>query len=132
MAVLLTAAALVDGTFDALLRAALGGLVLGAAYLALHLLNPSGLGFGDVKLAVLLGPSAPGTGGPSCGPSRSCRSSWEGWSPWCCSSRGARPGRPRSRSARSCSSALWWPSRGAPGSHCLTTGAARRRSGSSG
>ncbi|MBE7699027.1 prepilin peptidase [Oerskovia sp. Sa1BUA8] len=55
VAVLLTVAALADSAFDALLRAALGGLALGAAYLALHLVNPAGLGFGDVKLAGVLG-----------------------------------------------------------------------------
>ncbi|MEU6387348.1 A24 family peptidase [Streptomyces bauhiniae] len=32
-----------------------GALTLAAAYLALHLLNPSGMGFGDVKLAPALG-----------------------------------------------------------------------------
>ncbi|MFF0382932.1 prepilin peptidase [Streptomyces sp. NPDC004286] len=32
-----------------------GAAALGAAYLALHLLNPSGMGFGDVKLAPALG-----------------------------------------------------------------------------
>ncbi|BDH08484.1 prepilin peptidase [Streptomyces seoulensis] len=32
-----------------------GALALGAGYLALHLLNPSGMGFGDVKLAPALG-----------------------------------------------------------------------------
>ncbi|MFD8675348.1 prepilin peptidase [Streptomyces seoulensis] len=32
-----------------------GALALAAAYLALHLLNPSGMGFGDVKLAPALG-----------------------------------------------------------------------------
>ncbi|MFH9426710.1 prepilin peptidase [Streptomyces sp. NPDC017615] len=32
-----------------------GALALGAAYLALHLINPSGMGFGDVKLAPALG-----------------------------------------------------------------------------
>ncbi|MFJ4688035.1 prepilin peptidase [Streptomyces sp. NPDC088789] len=32
--------------------ALLGALVLGAGYLVLHLINPSGLGFGDVKLAL--------------------------------------------------------------------------------
>ncbi|MCB5169808.1 A24 family peptidase [Streptomyces bambusae] len=36
-------------------RAALGGLALGAAYLALFLINPQGMGFGDVKLALALG-----------------------------------------------------------------------------
>ncbi|WP_328488680.1 A24 family peptidase [Streptomyces zaomyceticus] len=37
------------------LHAVLGALALGGAYLALFLVNPSGLGFGDVKLAVPLG-----------------------------------------------------------------------------
>ncbi|MGA5650989.1 prepilin peptidase [Streptomyces seoulensis] len=32
-----------------------GALTLAAAYLALHLINPSGMGFGDVKLAPALG-----------------------------------------------------------------------------
>jgi leader peptidase (prepilin peptidase)/N-methyltransferase len=32
-----------------------GGLALGAAYLVLYLINPSGMGFGDVKLALGLG-----------------------------------------------------------------------------
>ncbi|MCD9873646.1 prepilin peptidase [Streptomyces guryensis] len=35
--------------------ALLGGLALGAAYLLLFLVNPSGMGFGDVKLALALG-----------------------------------------------------------------------------
>ncbi|MCX5293251.1 MULTISPECIES: A24 family peptidase [unclassified Streptomyces] len=35
--------------------ALLGGLTLGAAYLLLFLVNPSGMGFGDVKLALALG-----------------------------------------------------------------------------
>ena len=35
--------------------ALLGGLTLGCAYLVLFLINPNGLGFGDVKLAVPLG-----------------------------------------------------------------------------
>ncbi|MFF0446803.1 prepilin peptidase [Streptomyces sp. NPDC004609] len=35
--------------------ALLGGLVLGATYLVLFLINPNGLGFGDVKLALSLG-----------------------------------------------------------------------------
>ncbi|MEV6248093.1 A24 family peptidase [Streptomyces sp. NPDC051742] len=37
------------------LHALLGALVLGGAYLGLFLINPGGLGFGDVKLAVPLG-----------------------------------------------------------------------------
>lgn len=36
-------------------RSLLGGLTLGTAYLLLFLINPSGLGFGDVKLALALG-----------------------------------------------------------------------------
>ncbi|WP_461297260.1 prepilin peptidase [Streptomyces harbinensis] len=36
-------------------RALLGGLVLGAVYFVLFLVNPRGMGFGDVKLAVPLG-----------------------------------------------------------------------------
>ncbi|WP_446040295.1 prepilin peptidase [Streptomyces sp. SID1121] len=35
--------------------ALLGGLALGACYFVLHLINPGGLGFGDVKLALVLG-----------------------------------------------------------------------------
>ncbi|MFJ1600543.1 prepilin peptidase [Streptomyces sp. NPDC088261] len=35
--------------------AVLGGLALGACYFALFLINPNGLGFGDVKLALALG-----------------------------------------------------------------------------
>ncbi|MFD4559159.1 prepilin peptidase [Streptomyces sp. NPDC058469] len=35
--------------------ALLGGLALGAGYLVLYLINPSGMGFGDVKLALGLG-----------------------------------------------------------------------------
>lgn len=35
--------------------ALLGGLALGAGYFALFLINPNGLGFGDVKLALSLG-----------------------------------------------------------------------------
>ena len=54
-AVLLSAAALATGDAGRLGRAVLGGLVLGGAYLLLHLVNRRGLGLGDVKLAVLLG-----------------------------------------------------------------------------
>ncbi len=55
VSVLLAGAALADGTWDAALRALLGALCLGGGYLLLHLISPSGLGLGDVKLAVLLG-----------------------------------------------------------------------------
>ncbi|GHF31601.1 prepilin peptidase [Streptomyces griseoluteus] len=42
-----------------------GALTLAAAYLALHLLNPSGMGFGDVKLAPALGASLGWYGWPT-------------------------------------------------------------------
>ncbi|WP_418277926.1 prepilin peptidase [Isoptericola jiangsuensis] len=51
---LLASAGLVTGD-PALWRSLLGGIVLGGAYLLLHVVNPAGLGFGDVKLAVPLG-----------------------------------------------------------------------------
>lgn len=55
----LVALVLVEGvaTADAgrLLRALLGGLVLGAFYAALHLLSRQGMGGGDVKLAAVIG-----------------------------------------------------------------------------
>ncbi|MCQ4082265.1 A24 family peptidase [Streptomyces sp. RB6PN25] len=47
--------ALVPGHEGSWTRALLGGVVLGAAYFVLLLINPSGLGFGDVKLAPTLG-----------------------------------------------------------------------------
>lgn len=55
VAVLLAAAATAGDTWDAALRALLGAGALGVGYLLLHLISPSGLGLGDVKLAVLLG-----------------------------------------------------------------------------
>ncbi|TYP88495.1 prepilin peptidase [Blastococcus xanthinilyticus] len=54
-AVLLALAAVVDGSAAALLRAGLGGAALFGGYLVLALINPRGLGMGDVKLAALLG-----------------------------------------------------------------------------
>ena len=53
--VLLGAAAVVDGDWDALLRSVLGGAALYAFYFALALAYPAGMGFGDVKLAGILG-----------------------------------------------------------------------------
>ncbi len=53
--VLLLLPALADGAWDQLLRATLGAAALFAAYLALALASPGGLGMGDVKLAALLG-----------------------------------------------------------------------------
>ena len=52
---LLLLPAVVDGAWDALLRAVLGAAALFAVYLALALVSPGGLGMGDVKLAALLG-----------------------------------------------------------------------------
>ncbi|MFB7180674.1 prepilin peptidase [Streptomyces sp. NPDC056257] len=46
--------------------ALLGGGALGAAYLVLHLINPAGMGFGDVKLALSLGVAL----------------GWYGWGVW--------------------------------------------------
>lgn len=60
---LLGVAALIPGAAGSWPRALLGGLALGGAYLVLFLLHPSGLGFGDVKLAVGLG----------------CALGWYGW-----------------------------------------------------
>jgi leader peptidase (prepilin peptidase) / N-methyltransferase len=53
--VLLSVAALAEGTWPALLRALLGAAALFAAYLVLALVSPGGLGMGDVKLAAVLG-----------------------------------------------------------------------------
>ena len=53
--VLLGAAALVDRSTDDLLRALLGMLALYAFYFVLAFIYPAGMGFGDVKLAGVLG-----------------------------------------------------------------------------
>ncbi len=63
VAALLGVGALIPGAAGSWPRALLGGLALGGAYLALYLLHPSGLGFGDVKLALGLG----------------CALGWYGW-----------------------------------------------------
>ncbi|MEU9830667.1 prepilin peptidase [Streptosporangium sp. NPDC048047] len=52
---LLTVAAAAGDRWDDLLRAGLGGLALTAFYLLLFLVNPAGMGLGDVKLAAGLG-----------------------------------------------------------------------------
>lgn len=52
---LLTIATLVNGNWDILLRAALGAVILYAAYFLMVLVYPAGMGFGDVKLAGILG-----------------------------------------------------------------------------
>jgi leader peptidase (prepilin peptidase)/N-methyltransferase len=53
--ILLGLAAVPGGTWGAFVRALLGGLALGAAYLLLGLLSSGQLGGGDIKLAGLLG-----------------------------------------------------------------------------
>ena len=54
-ATLLIMAAIPEQAWPALLRAALGAVVLFAVFLVLALIAPSGLGMGDVKLAALIG-----------------------------------------------------------------------------
>ncbi|WP_443098659.1 prepilin peptidase [Streptomyces pacificus] len=54
-AVLLGGAAVLPGAGGSWTTALLGGPVLGAGYLVLFLVNPNGMGFGDVKLALSLG-----------------------------------------------------------------------------
>jgi leader peptidase (prepilin peptidase) / N-methyltransferase len=55
VAVTLTVASLVTDDWQALVRAAIGAAALFAGYFALALAYPSGMGFGDVKLAGVLG-----------------------------------------------------------------------------
>jgi leader peptidase (prepilin peptidase)/N-methyltransferase len=55
IAVLLTGAAALGGDWGALIRAAIGLVVLGGAYLVLAVSVPGGMGLGDVKLAGVLG-----------------------------------------------------------------------------
>ncbi|HEY3715517.1 MAG TPA: prepilin peptidase [Jatrophihabitantaceae bacterium] len=55
LAALLAIAAFAQGDPGALIRAAVGSLALLALYLALALAHPGGLGFGDVKLAGIVG-----------------------------------------------------------------------------
>jgi leader peptidase (prepilin peptidase)/N-methyltransferase len=52
---LLLLPALVDGRWDDCLRAALGGVILFVFYFLLAFIYPAGMGFGDVKLAGVLG-----------------------------------------------------------------------------
>ncbi|MFE7117459.1 prepilin peptidase [Streptomyces sp. NPDC057654] len=63
LAALLGLAALVPGAAGSWTGALLGGAALAAGYFVLFLVNPSGMGFGDVKLAVGLG----------------CALGWYGW-----------------------------------------------------
>jgi leader peptidase (prepilin peptidase)/N-methyltransferase len=53
--VLLGAAAALSADWGTLLRLALAGIALFAFYLLLHLVQPGGMGMGDVKLAGILG-----------------------------------------------------------------------------
>jgi leader peptidase (prepilin peptidase)/N-methyltransferase len=53
--VLLTTGALLSGTPVALLRALIGGAALFAAYFVVHIAYPGGMGYGDVKLAGVVG-----------------------------------------------------------------------------
>lgn len=55
VAALLVVAAWGAGRWDDLLRAAIGGVILFAAYLLMMIAYPSGMGAGDVKLSGLLG-----------------------------------------------------------------------------
>lgn len=54
-AMLLGAASVLSGDFSALSRAAIGSIALGTGYLILAVAVPGGMGFGDVKLAAVLG-----------------------------------------------------------------------------
>ncbi|MFF4577469.1 prepilin peptidase [Streptomyces sp. NPDC001389] len=65
-AALLGVAALLPGAAGSWRGALLGGAALGAAYLALFLINPAGMGLGDVKLALPLGVAL----------------GWYGWGVW--------------------------------------------------
>ncbi|MGW1889704.1 prepilin peptidase [Streptomyces sp. NPDC002004] len=52
---LLGVAALLPGNAGSWLTSVLGALALGSVYFVLFLINPNGMGFGDVKLALALG-----------------------------------------------------------------------------
>ncbi|MEV0275526.1 A24 family peptidase [Streptomyces sp. NPDC050610] len=64
VAALLGPAALIPGAAGSWTGALLGGVALAGGYFVLFLISPSGMGFGDVKLAVGLG----------------CALGWYGWS----------------------------------------------------
>ncbi len=55
LVLLLTAAALVDGSTSALIGAGLGWVAMGGVYFLLWFVYPVGIGYGDVRLAGLLG-----------------------------------------------------------------------------
>jgi len=52
---LLGAASIIEGDFAQLLRAVIGAAILFAAYFLMAIVYPAGMGFGDVKLAGVLG-----------------------------------------------------------------------------
>ncbi len=52
---LLLGAAVVDGSWNDLARAGLGGLAAFVVFLIIHLISPRGMGFGDVRLSFVLG-----------------------------------------------------------------------------
>ncbi|HEX4392385.1 MAG TPA: prepilin peptidase [Mycobacterium sp.] len=54
-AVLITLAGVLTGDYDALLRAGIGMVAMFAFYFLLAVIYPGGMGFGDVKLAAVLG-----------------------------------------------------------------------------
>lgn len=64
--VLLALAALLHSAGGSLLRAVLGGAAMYVFYLVLHLVQPKGMGYGDVKLSGVLG----------------LYTAWLGWGPW--------------------------------------------------
>jgi leader peptidase (prepilin peptidase)/N-methyltransferase len=47
--------ALSDRTWSSIFAATIGAVVVGGAFLLVHLVHPAGLGFGDVRLAGLIG-----------------------------------------------------------------------------
>jgi leader peptidase (prepilin peptidase)/N-methyltransferase len=51
----LAAGAALTGDAGPLVRGVVGGLTMAGVLLVLHLVSPSGMGFGDVKLGLLLG-----------------------------------------------------------------------------
>lgn len=55
LAILLSGASVVEGSFEPLARAALGGLALFGFFLALAIISPKGMGLGDVKFAGVVG-----------------------------------------------------------------------------
>lgn len=52
---LLSIPAVIDGDVDRLARAAAGGLLAWIGLLVVHLISPRGMGFGDVRLAAVIG-----------------------------------------------------------------------------